>query len=84
MLRMDSFTWIKVKYEGSNLGAKANFASIFWHSKLIIFGGIRDNLWPCNDTWVVEFNSSKIEQLLVKDKEDEEERLRKEMQESQE
>ena len=76
MLRMDSLTWVKVKYHGCELSAKANFASILWNSKLIIFGGIKENLWPCNETWVVEFDLQKIEKLLNRDREEEEERLR--------
>jgi len=67
MLRMDNLTWIKVQVTGSNLGASANFASALVNSKLIIFGGISENMWPSNHYNVIELDSDKVQSLIVKE-----------------
>ena len=43
MLRLDNFVWIDVKIKGMQLGGRANFASWLEKSKLVIFGGVKEN-----------------------------------------
>ena len=82
LLRMDNLMWIKVKLRGMKLGGRANFASCFHlqskarndfngapSHKLIIFGGIKENMSYSNDTFVLEFNQAKIREVVKKEKE---------------
>ena len=72
MLRMDNFQWMKVKHEGSQLRGSANFGSTLVNSKLIIFGGIQENLFPYNETYIIELDQNRVEEMVQRDKDDEE------------
>jgi hypothetical protein len=69
LLRMDNFLWIKVDIKGYKLGPWANFASSLVKSKLIIFGGISESMWPSNQFYVVELDETKVEELIKTDRE---------------
>mmetsp|Transcript_2011 Transcript_2011/g.1811 ORF Transcript_2011/g.1811 Transcript_2011/m.1811 type:complete len:84 (+) Transcript_2011:209-460(+) len=61
MLKMDNFEWIKITTQGLKLRGNANFGSALVNSKLVIFGGIKENLLPCNDTYVIELDQERVE-----------------------
>ncbi|CAI2383309.1 unnamed protein product [Moneuplotes crassus] len=80
LLRMDNLMWIKVNLRGMELKPRANFSSIIqtqsYHrkirdqtdsTKLIIFGGIKENMHYTSDTFILELDQDRIEELIQKE-----------------
>lgn len=64
ILRMDKHLWIKVESRGMEVGARANFASCLHENKLIIFGGVKENMSFSNDTFIFELDQERIEEII--------------------
>lgn len=64
LLRMDKLLWIKVEVKGMDVGRRANSASWIVQDKLIVFGGIKENMNFSNDTFVFELDPENVERLV--------------------
>ena len=72
LLRMDNMLWIEVEVLGMPLGKRGNFSSWVIQSKLIIFGGVKENMSSSNDSYVIEFDQDKVENILRQERESQE------------
>lgn len=69
LFHLDTFTWLTVNPGGAVPESRCAHAAAALGSRLIVFGGLHNSHYAGNDTFSLELNSDRVNELIERDKE---------------